>query len=89
MSKRIFYPLFILIIPLIGMLYTEEVNWGLLDFIIMGSLLIILGTGINFVLNRTTKLKNRILYIGILILFFLFIWIELSVGIIGSPFAGS
>lgn len=71
------------------MLYTEEVNWGLLDFIIMGSLLIILGTGINFVLNRTTKLKNRILYIGILILFFLFIWIELSVGIIGSPFAGS
>lgn len=89
MSKRIFYPLFILIIPLIGMLYTEDVNWGLLDFIIMGSLLIILGTGINFVLNRTTKLKNRILYIGILILFFLFIWIELSVGIIGSPFAGS
>ena len=89
MSKRIFYPLFILIIPIIGMLYTEEVNWGLLDFIIMGSLLIILGTGINFVLNRTTKLKNRILYIGILILFFLFIWIELSVGIIGSPFAGS
>ena len=89
MSKRIFYPLFLLLIPLIGMAITDEINWNLFDFIIMGSLLIFLSIGINFVSNRTKNLKNRDLYIGILVLIFTFIWAELAVGIFGTPFAGS
>jgi hypothetical protein len=89
MSKRIFYPLFLLLIPLIGMAITDEINWSLFDFIIMGSLLIFLSIGINFVSNRTKNLKNRDLYIGILVLIFTFIWAELAVGIFGTPFAGS
>ena len=89
MSKRIFYPLFLLLIPLIGMAITDEINWSLYDFIIMGSLLISLSIGINFVSNRTKNLKNRYLYIGILVLIFTFIWAELAVGIFGTPFAGS
>lgn len=88
-SKRIFYPLFLLLIPLIGMAITDEINWSLYDFIIMGSLLISLSIGINFVSNRTKNLKNRYLYIGILVLIFTFIWAELAVGIFGTPFAGS
>ena len=89
MSKRIFYPLFLLLIPLIGMAITEEINWSLLDFIIMGVLLIFLGIGIDLVINRTMNLKNRILFIGILVLMFLLIWAELAVGIFGTPFAGN
>ncbi|PSR10269.1 MAG: hypothetical protein C7M88_03165 [Candidatus Arcticimaribacter sp.] len=89
MSKRILYPLFLLLIPLIGMAITDEINWTLFDFIIMGSLLIFLSIGINFVSNRTKNLKNRGLYIGILVLIFTFIWAELAVGIFGIPFAGS
>ena len=88
MSKRIFYPLFLLLIPLIGMTITEEINWSLLDFLIMGVLLTFLGIGINVVINRTINLKNRILYIGILVLMFFFIWAELAVGIFGTPGAG-
>ena len=71
------------------MTITEEINWSLLDFLIMGVLLIFLGIGINVVINRTINLKNRILYIGILVLMFLFIWAELAVGIFGTPFAGN
>ena len=89
MSKRIFYPLFLLLIPLIGMAITDEINWSLFDFIIMGSLVIFLSIGINFVSNRTKNLKNRYLYIGILVLIFTFIWAELAAGIFGTPFAGS
>jgi len=81
MSKRIFYPLLLLFIPLIGMLITDEINWSLFDFIIMGVLLTLLSVGINYVINCTKNLKNRILYIGILLLIFLLIWVELSVGI--------
>ncbi len=71
------------------MTITEEINWSLLDFLIMGGLLTFLGIGINVVINRTINLKNRILYIGILVLMFLFIWAELAVGIFGTPFAGN
>jgi hypothetical protein len=89
MSKRIFYPLFLLFIPLIGMMFTDEINWTLFDFIVMGFLLIGLGLGIHLVSTRTKSLKVRILYILIVCLVFMLIWAELAVGIFGTPFAGS
>jgi len=89
MSKRIFYPLFLLLIPLIGMAISDEINWSVFDFIIMGFLLILLSIGINFVIKPVKNLKNRFLYIGILVLIFMLIWAELAVGIFGTPFAGN
>jgi hypothetical protein len=89
MSKKIFYPLSLLLIPLIGMSITNEINWSPFDFIIMGSLLFLLSIGINFMSNRTNNVKNRLLYIGILVLIFMLIWAELAVGLFGTPFAGS
>ena len=89
MSKRILYPVFLLLIPLIGMIITDEIKWDLFDFIIMGSLIIFLSVTINFVYNSTNNIKIRLLYIGILILIFTLIWIELAVGVFGTTFAGS
>ena len=89
MSKRIFYPLFLLLIPLIGMTITDEINWSPLDFFTMGSLLILLGFGINLVISRVKNLKYRALYIGVVVIIFMLIWAELAVGLFGTPFAGS
>ena len=89
MSKRIFYPLFLLLIPLIGMMITDEINWSVFDFLMMVFLLTLLSAGINYVINCTTNFKKRILYIGILVLIFLLIWAELSVGIFYTPIAGN
>ena len=86
---RVLYPLLLLVIPLIGMCITEEINWSPFDFIIMGVLILSVSIGINFTLNKTKNLKNRIIYIGILGFLFLLIWAELAVGIFGSPFAGN
>ena len=68
---------------------TDEINWSPLKLIIMGSLLTLLGAGINFVINYTKNSNNKTLYIGILVLIFLLIWAELSVGIFDSPIAGN
>tara|TARA_B110000211_G_scaffold46179_1_gene49322 strand:- start:94 stop:363 length:270 start_codon:yes stop_codon:yes gene_type:complete len=89
MSKRIFCPLFLLLIPLIGMAITDEINWSPFDFIIMGFMLIVLSIGINFVSNQAKNFKNRVLYIGVLVLIFMLIWAELAVGAFGTPFGGS
>ena len=78
-----------LLIPLVGMTVSNEINWSLFDFVTMGSLIISLSIGINFVRNRVKYLKNRVLYIGILVMIFMIIWAELAVGVFGTPFAGS
>ena len=71
------------------MMITDEINWSSFDFIMMGCLLTILAAGIDFVIKYTKDFKNRTLYIGILVLIFLLIWAELSVGIFDTPIAGN
>lgn len=79
----------LLLIPLVAMLFTREVNWTFFDFAVMGGLL--LGVGLTCELVMRT-IKNKDYQIGllavVLITFFL-IWAELAVGIFGTPFAGS
>lgn len=79
----------LLSIPYIAMQYTSEVNWDYSDFIAMGSLLLITGLSIEFVLRKVTTTKNRILICCAILLLFLIVWAELAVGILGTPVAGS
>ena len=84
----LFYPLTLLAIPFIGMQFTNQVNWSLFDFILMGILLLALGFGIHLISLKTKTNRQKIIFITVAALLFLFIWGELAVGIIGSPFAG-
>ena len=79
----------LLLVPLIAMLFTTEVNWTLFDFLIAGILL--LGTGLlcELVIRKVHKPEHRIAFCAVLLVAFLLIWIELAVGIFGTPFAGS
>ena len=78
-----------MLIPFIAMQFTNEVDWSLFDFIIMGVLLY--GTGLlcELVMRKVKSIRNRILICAALVFAFLLIWAELAVGIFGSPFAGS
>ena len=88
-SKRIFYPLFLLVIPIIGTLVSDAVNWSLFDFLVMGLLLLVLGFGIHIVRSKIRSRNLQILSVGLLIVVFLLLWAELAVGVFGSPLAGS
>ena len=78
----------ILLIPLIAMQFTDEVNWTLFDFIIAGALL--LGTGLmcELAIRKINKIKYRIAICVALLVVLLLIWAELAVGIFGTPFSG-
>tara|TARA_B110001454_G_scaffold140329_1_gene130304 strand:+ start:775 stop:1026 length:252 start_codon:yes stop_codon:yes gene_type:complete len=79
----------LLIIPLIAMQLTDEVEWSLFDFIIMGTLLLITGLMGEIIFKKVKKYKHRVILYVIVSITFLLIWAELAVGIFGTPFAGS
>jgi len=79
----------LLLIPLIAMQFSSEVNWSGMDFLIMGGLLFGLGLAGDFVWRKVKSKDRRILYIVGIVVLFLLIWAELAVGIFGTPLAGS
>lgn len=79
----------ILLIPLIAMQFTNEVNWNSLDFVAMGILLTATGLLCEIVLRKVKAVKSRYILCAIILLVFCLVWAELAVGIIGTPFAGS
>ena len=79
----------ILLVPLIAMQFTSEVNWGVEDFALMAVLLLGTGLLIEVVLRYVQSKGNRILLCSLIIIALFLVWAELAVGIFGSPFAGS
>ncbi len=75
-------------IPLLAMQFTEDVNWSIYDFVVMGFLLLFFSLGIDLTMKKVKNENIKILYVVLTILIFLLIWAELAVGIFGSQFAG-
>jgi len=79
----------LLLIPFVGMQYSNEVKWSLNDFIIMGVILLSFGIIINKIIYHVGAFKKRVILISTLIILFFLLWAELAVGLFNSPFAGS
>jgi len=69
----------LLLIPLIAMQFTSEVNWSLSDFVIMGVMIFVTGTMIN--LTRLKMSKYKIAGVLTILVLFLWLWAELAVGV--------
>ncbi len=78
----------LLLLPLIAMQFTDEVNWTPFDFVVAGALL--LGTGLicELAIRKIHKIKYRIAICVFLLVVLLLIWAELAVGIFGTPLSG-
>ncbi|GHO46053.1 hypothetical protein [Ktedonospora formicarum] len=74
----------ILLLPLVAMLFTDEVSWGPVDFAVAGVILI--GTGLTYEL--ITRKASNIVYrlaLGLALATASFlVWANLAVGLIGS-----
>ena len=91
-NKRLFIivltSVILLLIPLIAMQFTNEVNWTLLDFVVAGVLLLSTGLMCELAIRKINKIKYRIAVCTALLIILLLIWAELAVGIFGTPFSG-
>lgn len=80
---------FLLLLPLIAIQFTEQVNWSVFDFGIAALLLFGIGFLCEVMSSKIKTLKHKILFCGVLLLLLFIIWAELAVGVFGTPFAGS
>ncbi|WP_121355665.1 hypothetical protein [Flavisolibacter nicotianae] len=79
----------LLLVPFLAMQFTNEVNWTLADFVVAGALLLGTGLSCELVLRKVKKTRYRIAICAAILLALALIWIELAVGIFGTPLAGS
>jgi len=82
-------PALLLAVAFFCNLFVEGFDWSLPDFVIAGFLLFGTAFGINLIVNSKKTLLSKLIICGIILLVLVLIWVELAVGIFGSPFAGS
>ena len=75
---------FILLLPLVAMQFTEEVNWDLFDFAFMGALLFGTGLAYELVARKGGTAAYRAAVGVALATAFLLVWVNGAVGIIGN-----
>jgi hypothetical protein len=71
----------ILLVPLVAMQFSEQVNWTILDFVVAGCLL--LGAGFTYQLatRKTQDTKRRVIIGAVVLVVLLAVWAQLAVGI--------
>jgi hypothetical protein len=74
--------IFILTIPALAMRLTDEIRWGLNDFVILGILLISTALIYLFFIVKLRSRNGRRFTTIILVVSVLILWAELAVGII-------
>lgn len=79
----------ILLVPLVAMQFSDEVDWSPGDFVIAGALLVGTGLLFEFVVRKITNPRRRLIFGIVLVFVFLLIWVDLAVGIFGLPWSGS
>ena len=74
----------ILMVPLIAMQLTGEVNWDVLDFVVMGTGLMSVGLVYELIVRKSPKRTYRVAFGMAIASAFLLFWVNGAVGIIGN-----
>jgi hypothetical protein len=74
----------LILLPLLAMLVTDEVNWGLGDFAFAVALVVGVGLTYELAVRTTDNLAYRAAVGIALAASFILVWINLAVGIVGS-----
>lgn len=80
----------VLLVPLLAMVFSwDGWDWKPLDFVLAGVLLAGIGIGAHLIINGIKQGSKQLILGVVLAVLMILTWIELAVGIFGTPFAGS
>ena len=79
----------VLLVPLIAMQFSDEWDWKVTDFIIIGILLAGVGFAYQLIVNGVKNNSKQAVAGIVLAALMILLWVEMAVGIFGSPIAGS
>ncbi|SMP18858.1 hypothetical protein [Chryseobacterium profundimaris] len=82
-------PALLIITAFLGNLFVEGWNWSPFDFAMAAVLLFGTAFFINLVIKSKKPLLTKLMICFIILLLLALVWIELAVGIFGTPFAGN
>jgi len=71
----------LLLVPLVAMQFSEDVDWKLNDFVIAGVLLFVAGLALDLIVAKVRGQNRKLIAVGVLAAAFLYIWAELAVGV--------
>jgi hypothetical protein len=74
----------VLSVPLVAQQFTDEVNWSVADFLVMGVLIFSAGLSYVLITRYVTNIVHKAAIVMALGSTFLMIWANLAVGLIGS-----
>jgi cation transport ATPase len=74
----------ILLIPLLGMAFSDGWDWGVFDFVFMGALLFITGLSMNYAWRKFNNPSQKIMVVTFVGIVFLAIYTELAVGAVSQ-----
>lgn len=72
----------ILLVPLVAMQFTHEVNWTAFDFLVAGALLLAAGLVFELIVRQMGNRRVRLACSVGLAALFLLVWAQLAVGIV-------
>ncbi|HEY1022711.1 MAG TPA: hypothetical protein VGE06_10395 [Flavisolibacter sp.] len=79
----------LLLIPLVAMQFTAEVNWDLRDFLVMGTLLSLTGLACELALRKIKETEHRLIALGGILLLSLLVWSELATSYFRTQLQGN
>ena len=74
----------LLMLPLVAMRFTSEVDWTLSDFLVMGALIGGCGLVLELATRRSDNLAYRFAWTVAVAAAFLLVWVNLAVGFLGD-----
>lgn len=82
-------PALLMTIAFFGNLFVQGWDWSPFDFLIAAVLLFGTAFIINLIVRSKKSFLAKLLICGVILFVLAIIWVELAVGLFGSPFAGS
>jgi len=71
------------------MQYSDDLHWTLFDFGVAAVLLLAVGFACEVIMKHTRSKERRVIAFAAVFLVLALVWIELAVGLFGTPFAGN